>query len=68
MICVNNHNRPLNGIELRRLEKIADIEHINAVWPHRSPYTLTFFKRLIKYNPSIGAFKDDGTLVAWILR
>lgn len=55
-----------NGIELRPLTELNDLEKANSVWPHRSPSSL--FKRLAKYNLTIGAFTSDGTLVAWVLR
>lgn len=51
--------------------KLADISHlekVNSVYPHRSSNSLSLFKRLAEYNVNVGAFKDDGTLVAWIFR
>lgn len=30
--------------------------------------SLAYFERMAKYNPNIAAYKNDGTMVAWILR
>lgn len=43
--------------------KIAD-----EVWPNKHDGSLFFLKRLIDWNPNIGAFTDDGTLVSWCFR
>lgn len=60
--------RPPTGIHKRELKNQSEVEKINAVWPHRTPYTLKFFERLAKYNLNVGAFTDDGILVSWTLR
>lgn len=43
--------------------KIAD-----DVWPNKHHGSLFFLKRLIDWNPNIGAFTEDGTLVSWCFR
>lgn len=43
--------------------KIAD-----DVWPNKHDGSLFFLKRLIDWNPNIGAFTEDGTLVSWCFR
>lgn len=57
-----------NDIQLKRVEHSSDVEKVNSVWSHRKPSSLAFVQRMAKYNPSIGAYKDDNTLVAWIFR
>ncbi|KAH8353159.1 hypothetical protein KR084_009312 [Drosophila pseudotakahashii] len=56
-----------SGITLLNLAP-EDAETINEIWPHRSPGSITFVRRLIKYNVSLGAYDDNGKLVAWCLR
>lgn len=60
--------RPLDGIQLRPLNWDSDIEKVNSVSPHKQPGSLHFYRRQAQYNVNIGAYKDDGTLVSWLLR
>lgn len=61
-------SRPPDGIELRPVTELQDLEKANSVWPHRNPNSLPFLQRMAKYNTNIGAFTEDGTLVAWLFR
>ncbi|XP_031631312.1 uncharacterized protein LOC116345775 isoform X2 [Contarinia nasturtii] len=54
------------GIELRQIRDIHDIEKANSVWPNRNPNSLRCLQRMAKYNPQVGAYKEDGTLAAWL--
>lgn len=56
------------GLKLKPLTEHHDLEKINFSWPHRSADSQFMFQRLAHFNLSVGAFLDDGTLVAWILR
>lgn len=55
-----------DGIQLRPITELCDLQKVISVYPHRDQNTLEQFKRMAKYNPNIGAFKNDGTLVAWV--
>lgn len=57
-----------DDVELRPLTEAKDIEKANLAWPHHSPETFQFLQRIAKYNPCVGAFKKDGTLVSWVFR
>lgn len=61
-------NRPPEGIELKPLSTQSDIEKVFSEWPVNKTNTKEFIARAVKYNPSIGAYTKDGTLVAWVLR
>lgn len=54
-------------MKLRPLE-CRDLEKVNSVWPYRSQNSLEFSQRLAELNPNVGAFTEDGTLVAWVFR
>ncbi|XP_037709139.1 uncharacterized protein LOC119546722 isoform X1 [Drosophila subpulchrella] len=56
-----------SGITLLNLT-LEDAETINEIWPHRSPGSINFVRSLIKYNVNLGAYDDNGKLVAWCLR
>lgn len=56
------------GIDLRPITELHDLEKIDSVWSLRSAYTLAYLQRLAKYCLNVGAFKKDGTLVAWVFR
>ncbi|EDW03848.1 GH11461 [Drosophila grimshawi] len=58
---------PPVGIELRSVDP-KDAATINENWPHGSPDSLKFVKRLIDYNVSVGAYDEQGKLIAWCLR
>lgn len=60
--------RPPQGIELRPLAELSDLEKADSVWPHRHEGSLTQFERLAKFNLTVGAFTSDKTLVSWIFR
>ncbi|EDV59284.1 uncharacterized protein LOC6541378 [Drosophila erecta] len=55
------------GITLLNLA-LEDAETINEIWPHRAPGSIDFVRSLIKYNLNLGAYDDNGKLVAWCLR
>lgn len=59
---------PPTGIQLHPLNEHSDVEKINSAWIVRDGNSLPYLKRLIRYNPSIGAYKNDGTLIAWVSR
>lgn len=59
--------RPPEGIELKPLNK-PDLEKAFSVWPPRDYSSLRFFEFAANFDLNIGAFKKDGTLVAWVLR
>lgn len=61
-------NSPPPGIHLKPIENHGDLEKLNSVWSYRCRNSLTYFERMAKYNPNIGAFTDDGTLVSWMFR
>jgi len=58
---------PPAGISLARLSP-KHAEQVNSVWPHRSEGSIAFVDRMIRYNDSVGAFDEEGNLVAWCLR
>lgn len=61
--------RPPDGIELRPLTKLSDLKKANSNYTLRTDSSLIGLKRyLAKYNPNIGAFNHDGTLVSCILQ
>lgn len=60
--------RPSEDIELGSIETQTDLEKVSKMWIHQDSSCFPYIQRLTKYNPHIGAFKNDGTLVAWILR
>ncbi|KAH8325547.1 hypothetical protein KR067_001340 [Drosophila pandora] len=55
------------GIALSNL-KVEDAETINEIWPHRTDKSVNFVRSLIKYNVNVGAYDENGKLVAWCLR
>ncbi|XP_039482860.1 uncharacterized protein LOC120446115 [Drosophila santomea] len=55
------------GLTLLNLT-LEDAETINENWPHRAPGSIEFVRSLIKYNINLGAYDDNGKLVAWCLR
>lgn len=57
-----------DDVEFRPLSELKDIEKADSVWSAHNPTSLQFLQRLAKYNPNIGAFKKDGTLVSWVLQ
>lgn len=65
---IKKQSRPPQGIELRPLTEFHDLQKVNSLWSHRNSNTLSFFQRISKYSPNVGAFTEDGTLVAWVLR
>lgn len=45
-----------------------DAIEIDSKWPNRHDGSLFFIKRLIKWNPNIGAYDESGKLMGWCLR
>lgn len=60
--------RPPKDISLRPVTDYHDLEKVNSVWPLKDANSFPFLQRLAKYNSNVGAYKEDGTLVAWIFR
>lgn len=61
-------SRPPNGVELRPLTELHDMEKVVSVWPSRTQNSLAFVQKMAKHNINLGAFTSDGTLVAWVFR
>ncbi|XP_055839996.1 uncharacterized protein LOC129907697 [Episyrphus balteatus] len=57
---------PPEGITLSPIRE-EDIDIVNRLWPHYHPGSELFVGRLIKFNQSIGAYDENGKLVAWCL-
>lgn len=55
-------------VQLRALTEHHDLEKINSHWTYSSPNSMALFQQLAKHNPNVGAFRKDGTLVAWMFR
>jgi len=66
-VAKNFEINPPTGIVLKQLTK-DNVKTINEIWPHRYPGSERFLGRLIHYNMSLGAFKEDtGEIMAWCL-
>lgn len=65
---LSNLERPPNGIRLEPISSLNDLAKAISLWPNRihTPNALDYLERAAKYNPSVGAFTEDGTLVSWI--
>lgn len=48
--------------------KFSDFEKAYAAWPVGNRSSVRLIERVVKYNPCVGAFLEDGTLVSWIFR
>lgn len=57
-----------HDVQLRTLTEHHDLEKINSLWSYRSPNSMALFQQIAKHNSNIGAFRKDGTLVAWMFR
>lgn len=44
------------------------MEKASQMWINHDTSPFPYVKRLVKYNPNVAAFQEDGTLVSWILR
>lgn len=66
----NLMNRTPVGIELRPVTKRSDLEKVFSVWSAAAGgrRSIQFLLRQAKYNSSVGAFKKNGTLIAWVFR
>lgn len=60
--------RAPNGIELKPLTKFSDLQKAYEAWPVGASASVRLMERVAKYNPCIGAFLDDRTLVSWVFR
>lgn len=58
---------PPEGITLKPMV-LEDAEKADQVWPNRHEGSLFFLRRLISWNPNIGAYNQDGELAAWCFR
>ena len=47
---------------------LDDADMINDEWPNRHVGSLFFVKRLIEWNPNIGAYDENNELMGWCLR
>lgn len=59
--------RPPSGIELKPLSHI-DLMKAFSVWHAKDRSSLRLFEFVATLHMNMGAFKTDGTLVAWCLR
>lgn len=57
-----------DDVKLRPLTELKDLVKADSVWSAHNPTSLKFLQRLAKYNPNVGAFKSDGTLLSWVLQ
>lgn len=57
-----------DGIELKPIKNHADVAKAHSVYPFCDVVPLDFFLGQAKFNPSVGAYTKDGTLVAWVFR
>lgn len=63
-----HHFRFKGGIQLKPITLAQDMEKASKMWIHQDSSSFPYVRRLVRYNPNVAAFKDDGTLVSWILR
>lgn len=47
---------------------VENAEIVNELWPNKHQGSLFFVKRLIEWNPQIGAFNENNELMGWCLR
>lgn len=47
---------------------VDNAELVNDEWPNKHEGSLFFIKRLIEWNPNIGAFNENNELMGWCLR
>lgn len=47
---------------------VDDVETVDDEWPNKHIGSRFFVKRLIEWNPNIGAFDQNNELMAWCLR
>lgn len=59
--------RASSEITLKQLS-VSDAELVNDEWPNKHESSLNFIKRLIEWNPNIGAYNKEGELMGWCLR
>lgn len=62
------HLRSPEGVELNPLTKFSDIQKAFSLWPVGKRASVKLLERSAKYNPNVGAFSSDGTLMAWVFR
>lgn len=66
MIHISFFSAPGN-ITLKPLS-VDNAELVNDEWPNKHEGSLFFVKRLIEFNPQIGAFNEQNELMGWCLR
>lgn len=67
-VATHYQERPVpKGVTLKRLTPDL-VPRITPVYPLRNEDTHSLFERLIKYNYSLGAFGEDGELLAFTLQ
>lgn len=59
--------RAPSEIILKQLS-VSDAELVNDEWPNKHQGSLFLIKRLIEWNPNIGAYNREGELMGWCLR
>lgn len=59
---------PPADIILRPMKSWEDAKITDDVWPNKHQGSLFFLKRLIDWNPNIGAYTKNNKLVAWCFR
>ena len=59
--------RASDNITLKPLS-VGDAEIVNDEWPNKHVGSLFFVKRLIEWNPNIGAYNENNELMGWCLR
>lgn len=47
---------------------LADAEVVNDEWPNKHVGSYFLIKRLIEWNPNLGAFDENNELMGWCLR
>lgn len=60
--------RPSDEVQLKAITKMSDIEKAHKVWPNYVRFPVEVIEHAAKYRENVGAFLDDGTLVAWVFR
>ncbi|XP_031627732.1 uncharacterized protein LOC116343668 [Contarinia nasturtii] len=57
--------QPPKKIRLKPINKFSDYKKAFGLWSARKQNSIEFFERVAKYNPNVGAFLEDNTLVSF---
>lgn len=62
--------RPPDGIQLHSLDLNSDVEKIVTSWSfgHEIVGARNLLERQTAVDITVGAYKDDDTLISWVLR